>query len=257
MNRRMFVASARAALVVCTAVLACKSNAIGTNKTTNNGNDGEIGPSGGTVSLSDGTAVRIPAGALTKDTPISLSVAQPGNYPAVPSQYTDVGDVYAFEPHGLSFQTPVVIDVAYHSDAAATSLVVLRAEQGGSWAPATGATFMNSLGEVSATSFSFYTVASTALASDGGPTCAGVGPDKSAPTGTVTNASGTIPVPAGDPTVDLSVMIDGYATSNQDMSQYADAACTIYGLDLLLTPYMYACGYYKNGVARSVRASRM
>ncbi len=191
-NRRTFCAIIRLALVACAAMLGCKSNTIGGNQASNEGNDGEIGPSGGTVSLSDGTEVRIAARALTTKPP-SRSASPNRPISTRSTQYTEVGEVYAFEPHGLQFQTPVVIDAAYRSNAPTGSLLVLAAEQSGHWAPVANAVFSGKVGEVSATSFSFYTVVSTVTAPDSGPSCAGAGADNSAPTGTFTNGVGTIP----------------------------------------------------------------
>lgn len=233
---------------------ACKSNTISSNQTTNNGGSDVIGPSGGTVSLADGTEVRIPPGALTKDTTISVTVAQPGDYPVLSSQYTDVGKVYAFQPHGQKFQSAVVIDLAYTA-ASISDLAVLQSEPNGEWQPVSGAQFTSDTAEITTGSFSFYTVASTAQAPDSGPTCSGRGPDNSAPTGTFTNGSGIIPASTGVcpsglycGAVDLSTLVDGYATSSTGMSGGSMGSCTVYFLNLFLAPYQHACGYLANGI---------
>jgi hypothetical protein len=117
-----------------------------------------IGPAGGTITGPDGVTVTIPAGALTSDTSISIAVAQAGDYAAIPSAYTDVTKVYAFLPHGLQFSSPVTISLPKPSNA--SNLVALHAEPNGSWSDA-HATF-GSAAVISASSFSFYTLATTA-----------------------------------------------------------------------------------------------
>lgn len=64
----------------------CKSNSISQN----NGGTATIGSGGGIVDGPDGAELRIPAGALTKDTAFTISLAQAGSYPAPPVT-VDVG----------------------------------------------------------------------------------------------------------------------------------------------------------------------
>jgi hypothetical protein len=88
--------------VVSLLALSCSSSP----KTTSN----MITPSGGTVQMSDGTAVSIPAGALTQTTQITV-----GNEPNSVS-ITDqvlVGSVYRFGPEGTQFATPVTVTLDY------------------------------------------------------------------------------------------------------------------------------------------------
>jgi ZU5 domain len=99
-------------------------------KTTSN----MITPSGGTVQMSDGTAVNIPAGALTQTTQITV-----GNEPNSVS-ITDevlVGSVYRFGPEGTQFATPVTVTLDYDPSKlptgdTSTDIVIMTAAVGSS-----------------------------------------------------------------------------------------------------------------------------
>ncbi len=230
--RALVVSVAVAVSSLFAGAAGCKSNSIAS--TTNDNASGLIGPQGGIVSLDDGTAVRIPAGALTKDTMISIHVAD--TYPHLQSPYTFVSKVYSFEPHGLKFNTSAIIEI--HFAAGGQNLVALHADPDGAWgeAPATiGAT----TGDISTPGFSFYALASTTQGEAGGPSCSGRGPDNGAPKATtMTGFSGTMP--AGQlPPVMLSAMVDGYAVGAPGQS-----------VELVFTPYASACGYYANQLVK-------
>jgi hypothetical protein len=69
-----------------------------------------IGASGGSVNAADGTAVSIPAGALSQSTVITI-----GSEPSA-IDITDVvlvGPAYRFGPEGTSFALPVTVTLAY------------------------------------------------------------------------------------------------------------------------------------------------
>jgi hypothetical protein len=102
--------------------------------------------------------VNVPAGALASDEAISIAVAQVGDYPAIPSTFTDVTKVYAFLPHGLQFSSPVTISLPLPSNT--SSLVALGAELNGSWSDAHAS--FGSDAVISTSSFSFYTLATSA-----------------------------------------------------------------------------------------------
>jgi hypothetical protein len=73
-----------------------------------------IGPSGGTVSLTDGTNVVVPQGALTANT--TITVEQVGD--ATPPPGTDpVGHTYKLGPEGQMFAVPVTVTLAVSSEA--------------------------------------------------------------------------------------------------------------------------------------------
>ncbi len=210
-------------------VVACKSNSISSGTTTGSN---VIGPNGGVVSLADGAEVRIPAGALTKDTTITVAVAGPSEYPSA-GLYTFASKVYSFTPHGLKFNTAVVIDIPFTPT---TDLVALHADPGGQWNVVT-AMIGTAAAEISATSFSFYAVASTTTAGDVGPSCSGRGPDNSALTAkTASGFTGMIAATGQSPAADLTTMVDGYAV--QHSPTY---------VELVLTPYQKGCGHYANG----------
>ncbi len=80
----------------------------------------------------------------------------------------------------------------------------------------------------------------------GGGVCEGRGPDESSPIGAFTG-SGTIPGELDRP-VSLATLVDGYASLQVVSDPSADGGSE-YILDLTLTPYTQACGYYSNDVA--------
>lgn len=73
----------------------------------------EVGPSGGTLSASDGSfSFEIPAGALaeTKVITISRNVSPNGS---IPSEYGSTSPVFKFEPEGLKFLKPAQLTINY------------------------------------------------------------------------------------------------------------------------------------------------
>ncbi len=226
-------------------VVACKSNSISSGTTTGSN---VIGPNGGVVTLADGAEVRIPAGALTKDTTITVAVAGPSEYPSA-GLYTFASKVYSFTPHGLKFNTAVVIDIPFTPT---TDLVALHADPGGQWAPVTAMIGATSA-EVSATSFSLYAVASTTTAGDASASCSGRGPDNGAPTGMVSMGMGSVDPGQGAPLIAFSALVDGYAISSSGPPTVFEACVdggTAYTLGIALTPYAGACGHFRNGVSK-------
>src|SRR4051812_19660485 len=71
------------------------------------GGSSSIGPSGGIVSLGDGTSVAIPEGALTRSVDISISQSL-GKAQAPAGALTSV---YKFGPEGTTFLKPVTINL--------------------------------------------------------------------------------------------------------------------------------------------------
>jgi hypothetical protein len=87
---------------------------------------------GGTVTISDGTAVAVPANALGQDTPIS--VAPEGNPVTIPNVDL-VGTVYRFGPEGTQFAVPATVTIAFDpsllpADAVAADIVIMTAPVG-------------------------------------------------------------------------------------------------------------------------------
>lgn len=223
-----------AALAVALAVPACKSNDISETNTTNNAAGTSIGPQGGSVSGPDGSSVRVPAGALTAAVSIQIQVAEPGQYPPLPGDYTVAGKVYALLPHGTKFLTPVIVSLP--ASGAPAGAVGLHASANGSWSTLP-AQLDGETAEISATSFSFFAVGTAAEQADaGGATCSGRGPDNSAPTGTLSGLSGT----SGG--LDLAEVVDGYAAPGNGVVGETGS------FSLYLTKSPKACGSVKNGV---------
>jgi hypothetical protein len=70
-----------------------------------------VGPAGGQVSMGDAASVVIPQGALSANTPVSVSVT---SAPA-PTDTVAVGTPFLFGPEGTQFAQPVTITLAYDS----------------------------------------------------------------------------------------------------------------------------------------------
>jgi len=186
-----------------------------------------VGPRGGIVDGPDDVELRVPSGALSGDTALGISVAEPSQYPALNADYELLGKVYAFTPHGQAFLSTVIVSLP--DPGQATTL--LRAESGGSWAPISS-DMIAGRAEAAVTRFSFYAAAKPATTVINEPSCSGRGPDASAPTGSLNNLSGSVDG------VDLSSMVDGYLQHDGDT------------LLVHLTPYAGACGHERNGVRR-------
>jgi hypothetical protein len=91
-----------------------------------------VGATGGSVALSDGTTVAIPAGALSADTTITIATAS--SAPS-PSGATEVGTPYTFGPDGLKFLKPITVTLAYDpsklpAGTSGSSLVIYTAPDG-------------------------------------------------------------------------------------------------------------------------------
>jgi hypothetical protein len=69
-----------------------------------------ITTTGGTVAMSDGTSVAVPAGAVTQST--AVTVAPEGNAVSIDGVVL-IGDTYRFGPEGQQFATPVTVTIAY------------------------------------------------------------------------------------------------------------------------------------------------
>lgn len=77
------------------------------------GGSAVIGPGGGTLTLTDGTRLDVPAGALDVATTISINpMASPPGL-VLPPTGSVVGTLYSFEPNGLHFNQPVTMTLPY------------------------------------------------------------------------------------------------------------------------------------------------
>lgn len=240
---RAFASLAFAVLLLA----SCKANTISneTNNGTTVGTAQVVGPAGGLVVGPEGASVRIPAGALTVDTSIGIHVAEPSQYPSLPPDLQAASKVFAFEPHGLKFLTPVTLTLPLAGGP--PDVVALRAE--GSATPASGATAWQTFpvqvavdAQLTTPGFSYYVLARAAA--DGGssgsvdPTCAGRKRDLTAPTGTTTSFAGSFTVDGS--TVDLGALVDGYAKVGKAL--YTGTPI----LELWFTDYAGACSYARD-----------
>jgi hypothetical protein len=239
--------------VAAGAILACKSNDVGS--TTTNTTMG-IGPSGGMAQGANGEELLVPAGALTSNVAFSLSVAQPGSgsYPSAPPAGLDfVGDVFEFQPHGTQFITPATVVVPYKTTP--TTPILLQAEEGATtWSTVSVTGTQTGAVEGAVSTLSYFVVADMGGGSDGstGNSCAGRGPVATAPTGSVTMGMGMVPAQnegnVSIPALDVTTLVDGYATGPMagGMESGECGSGTVNTLSITLTPYAKACGYAQN-----------
>jgi hypothetical protein len=93
-----------------------------------------VDPNGGQVSLSDGTSVLLPQGALSA--PVTITITQqPGTPP--PTDVTPVGSTYLFGPEGTQFAQPVTVTLLFAPDqlpsgSGANDIVIYTAPAGSS-----------------------------------------------------------------------------------------------------------------------------
>ncbi len=88
-----------------------------------------IGAAGGVVEGPNGARVEIGAGALSEEVDITITETTNG-YPKLGA--AAYGMVYAFEPHGLTFDEPVTI-VVPHSASSPAQVALFTSEPGESW----------------------------------------------------------------------------------------------------------------------------
>lgn len=91
-------------------------------------NDG-VGPEGGTIELSDGASIRLPAGAVPEGVKVMADIVEDSAAP--PSGLQVMGKVYAFLPHGTHFEKPVTISIP--ASRAANGVFTLDDDDDTSW----------------------------------------------------------------------------------------------------------------------------
>jgi len=121
-----------------------------------------IDSAGGTVTEASGAKVVIPAGALSKSVAIAVTQSAAGA-PALPGDVTDLGVMYAFTPHGTTFDVPATITVPFDPAAlpAGKTPVLLKTNATQSaWEVVSGATVNGNTMVGNVSGFSFATVVS-------------------------------------------------------------------------------------------------
>jgi len=172
-------------LLLSTALLACGSSpadpdgsggegGAGTGGSSSSGGDGggsnlpteveeTIGEEGGTVET-ESANLEIPAGALPEGVEITVAGLDESAVEELPPTSADVvlaAVPVAFLPHGLTFDEPVAVALAYDVEAVGdVALVVMKLddEEDTTWELVPGATFENGQALFSITSFSVYGV---------------------------------------------------------------------------------------------------
>ncbi len=154
----------RGAGLVCIALIVvsgvqCSSSTVKSSSTSTAPTSSVIGAAGGTVASSDATIdVKIPAGALSKDTTVTIEVAAATATGAI-------GNVYEIGPTGTTFTAPVTMTFHYASlDLGGHQPAELRVatEVAGAWQPLAGPAQDASARTVSGTTthFSKYAIVS-------------------------------------------------------------------------------------------------
>jgi hypothetical protein len=249
-HRRVVVMVAILVALACAA--GCKTNTIDnrTDNSTSPAGRAVIGPQGGVLLGPDGTSLRIPAGALTTDELISIRVAEPGEYPPLPGRYATLSKVFAFEPHGLQFLSPVIITLPYTDDGRGSAgVIAIRADGDApadvnvdSWQSVAAQAAVDV--QITTPSFSYYAVARALSGPEAVGSCSGRVADGTAPSSAPLDLTGTYtdtPAGSADPvTLNLFTLVDGYAVMNAGPGNV---------LLLSFTTFPRGCGHLRNGVA--------
>lgn len=114
-----------------------------------------IGPAGGVIESDDGAVLTIPPGALAGEAFITVRSVPTGDIAAtVPDGAPYAGPVYSFEPHGLTFDKPVTIQLP--TDTRANTILRLDDLDDDSWELAPGGAFNDTSVEFETDHFSLY-----------------------------------------------------------------------------------------------------
>ena len=126
-----------------------------------------IGPAGGTVSDPGGASVTVPQDALATTvmigvTRVASSGPAPGEMIPLPAAVRAAGEAFALTPHGMSFERPVRVHVAFDATLAARAagrpLQLYTAAAGGDWSVVPGGQVTADAVEASVDHFSFFVV---------------------------------------------------------------------------------------------------
>ena len=224
-----------------------------------------IGMNGGLVGdpEGEGVAVFVPAGALLQDTTISISTAAADEYPPVPQGA--VGQVYAFEPHGLTFGGAATMHLPKMG---ATGGTIMFAQPGGTWMNVEDTvSFSGKNATFSTTHFSYYVLVSNAQGpvdpaepapGTGGGGSGGGANGTGGSSGSTNRPDGGGEIPQSDECLDAPTAVaagttDATGTVASDMTPVSFAAVDGYAvirkdidrveLSLVFTEYTQACGY--------------
>jgi ZU5 domain len=165
-----------AASTVATAATSCGSSST-TDRADPTRASALITPDGGRVDGPLGATIVVPAGALTADTMLGVSLVEDGVYPALPDAAVPLGAVFAFTPHGLTFAVPARITLPSRATPNDGHVVLRAADEASPWALGPDAPLDADGGQVSfsTSQLSLYAVVG---AGDGG--AAALFPDGSA-----------------------------------------------------------------------------
>jgi PKD repeat protein len=115
---------------------------------------------GGAFTTSVGVDLVLPAGAINTPTTLVIQPVAEAVAPTLPTGTAKVGKVFRFEPHGITFNSPVTVKVPYDPSLMPSGAVpaLFKAQPGGTFAEITPVTVEGNFLVANVTSFSYFTV---------------------------------------------------------------------------------------------------
>jgi len=115
---------------------------------------------GGTFTTSVGVALVLPAGAINSPTTLVIQPVAEALAPTLPTGTAKVGKVFRFEPHGVTFNSPVTVKVPYDPGLIPSGAVpaLFKAQPGGTFAEITPVTVQGNFLVANVSSFSYFAV---------------------------------------------------------------------------------------------------
>ena len=115
---------------------------------------------GGAFTTSVGVDLVLPAGAINTPTTLVIQPVAESLAPTLPTGTAKVGKVFRFEPHGVTFNSPVTVKVPYDPSLMPSGAVpaLFKAQPGGTFAEITPVTVQGNFLVANVTSFSYFAV---------------------------------------------------------------------------------------------------
>jgi PKD repeat protein len=115
---------------------------------------------GGSFTTSVGVALVLPAGAINTPTTLVIQPVAEALAPTLPTGTAKAGKVFSFEPHGVTFNSPVTVKVPYDPSLMPSGAVpaLFKAQPGGTFAEISPVTVEGNFLVASVTSFSYFAV---------------------------------------------------------------------------------------------------
>ncbi len=115
---------------------------------------------GGSFTTSVGVDLVLPAGAINTPTTLVIQPVAEALAPTLPTGTAKVGKVFRFEPHGITFNSPVTVKVPYDPGLLPSGAVpaLFKAQPGGTFAEITPVTVQGNFLVANVSSFSYFAV---------------------------------------------------------------------------------------------------